>query len=45
MVHGTLWHSVYDLNDQTVQVSFCLSRADEKKERRTPYLSFKLGKD
>ncbi len=43
-IAATLWHSVYDLKDRTLQVSFCLSRADETKERRTPYLSFKLGK-
>lgn len=43
-VAATLWHSVYDLKTQSLKVSFCLSRADEAKERRTPYLSFKLGK-
>lgn len=43
-VHATLWHSVYDLKDKTLKVSFCLSRSDEAKERRTPYLSFRLGR-
>jgi penicillin V acylase-like amidase (Ntn superfamily) len=41
-VAGTLWHAVYDLQNRSVKVSFCLSRTDEKKERRTPYLDFKL---
>ena len=43
MVAATLWHAVYDLQDKSVEISFCLSRADEKAERRTPYLKFKLG--
>lgn len=43
MVAGTLWHAVYDLKDRSVAVSFCLSRADEKAERRSPYLHFKLA--
>jgi len=43
-VAATLWHAVYDLQDRSVQISFCLSRADEALERRTPYLSFKLAK-
>ena len=42
-VAATLWHAVYDLKDRSVIISFCLSRADEPKERRTPYLSFKLS--
>ncbi len=42
-VAATLWHAVYDLKDRSVIISFCLSRADEDKERRTPYLSFKLS--
>jgi len=42
MVSATLWHAVYDLKDLSLKVSFCLSRADEAKERRTPYLQFKL---
>jgi hypothetical protein len=40
-VHGTLWHAVYDLTSRSVQISFCLS-GDEAKERRTPYLAFRL---
>jgi len=42
MVSGTLWQAVYDTRDRSVNVSFCLSRADEAKERRTPYLHFQL---
>lgn len=42
-VAATLWHAVYDLKDRSVIISFCLSRADEASERRTPYLAFKLG--
>jgi len=42
-VAATMWHAVYDLTDRSVIISFCLSRADETDERRTPYLSFKLG--
>lgn len=41
-VAATMWHAVYDLKDRSMIVSFCLSRADEKEERRSPYLSFKL---
>jgi predicted choloylglycine hydrolase len=43
MVAATLWHAVYDLKEHSMSVSFCLSRADERDERRTPYLSFKLS--
>jgi penicillin V acylase-like amidase (Ntn superfamily) len=42
-VAATLWHAVYDLKDRSVIISFCLSRADEASERRTPYMAFKLG--
>lgn len=41
-VAATMWHAVYDLQDRSMIVSFCLSRSDEKEERRSPYLSFKL---
>ncbi|MBS1715390.1 MAG: linear amide C-N hydrolase [Armatimonadetes bacterium] len=40
---ATLWHSVYDLDDLTLKVSFFLGHEDGK-ERRTPYLEFKLGR-
>lgn len=43
-VAATMWHAVYDLQDRSMIVSFCLSRMDEAKERRSPYLAFKLGK-
>ena len=42
-VAATLWHAVYDLHDRSVAISFCLSRSDEEKQRRTPYLKFKLS--
>lgn len=42
-VAATLWHAVYDLKDRSVIISFCLSRANEAQQRRTPYLSFKLS--
>ena len=42
-VAATLWHAVYDLKERSVKISFCLSRADEVKERRTPYLAFRLA--
>ncbi len=41
-VAATLWHAVYDLTDRSVSVSFCLNRADEEQERRSPYLSFRM---
>jgi len=40
---ATLWHSVYDLDDLTLKVSFFLGH-EGGKERRTPYLEFKLGR-
>jgi predicted choloylglycine hydrolase len=43
-VHGTLWHAVYDLTDRSVSVSFCLSGPTENRERRSPYLNFRLGR-
>ncbi len=42
-VAATLWHAVYDLQERSVSISFCLSKADEATERRTPYMKFKLG--
>lgn len=42
MKAATLWHAVYDVTDRSVKISFCLSRSDEAKQRRTPYLSFRL---
>lgn len=41
-VHATMWHAVYDITSRSVQISFCLSRADEAKERRSPYIAFRL---
>lgn len=40
---ATLWHAVYDLSAKSVEISFCLSRADEAAERRTPYFKFALS--
>jgi penicillin V acylase-like amidase (Ntn superfamily) len=37
--HATLWHSVYDLQSKTMQVSFYLGTG-----RRTEYFEFALGK-
>jgi hypothetical protein len=42
-VAATLWHAVYDLKTRSVMISFCLSKADEATQRRTPYLSFHLA--
>ncbi|MBS1724460.1 MAG: linear amide C-N hydrolase [Armatimonadetes bacterium] len=39
---ATLWHSVYDLKERTLKVSFFLGREDGK-DRRTPYLEFRLA--
>lgn len=38
---ATLWHSVYDLHDKTLKISFFLGHENDV-ERRTPYLLFKL---
>lgn len=38
--HATLWHSVYDLAERKVKVSFFLGRDPGRAERRTPYLEF-----
>jgi hypothetical protein len=38
---ATLWHSVYDLRERSLKVSFWLGK-DGNRERRTPYLPFKL---
>lgn len=38
---ATLWHSVYDLTARTLKVSFFLGN-EGGKERRSPYLEFKL---
>lgn len=40
--HATLWHSVYDLQDKSMSISFFLGRDARGLERRTPYLKFKL---
>jgi len=42
-VAATLWHAVYDLQTRSVEISFCLSRADEKVQRRTKYIGFRLS--
>src|SRR6185369_16430712 len=41
---ATLWHSVYDLADNTVKVSFFLGRDRDGEERRTPYIAFGFTK-
>jgi len=40
--HATLWHSVYDLTDHSMRVSFYLGLDAHGEARRTPYLAFKL---
>jgi predicted choloylglycine hydrolase len=40
--HATLWHSVYDLQDRSLSISFFLGRDAQGAERRSPYLKFKL---
>ncbi len=37
---ATLWHSVYDLAERKVKVSFFLGRDAKGEDRRTPYLPF-----
>ncbi len=40
--HATLWHSVYDLENRSMSVSFFLGRAAGGVERRSPYIDFRL---
>ncbi|MEZ0326564.1 MAG: C45 family autoproteolytic acyltransferase/hydrolase [Fimbriimonas sp.] len=40
--HATLWHSVYDLKERSMSVSFFLGRDAAGIERRSPYYAFKL---
>lgn len=35
-----LWHSVYDLADRKLKISFFLGRDSKGEDRRTPYLQF-----
>jgi len=37
---ATLWHSLYDLTEGKVRVSFFLGRDPNGEARRTPYISF-----
>jgi hypothetical protein len=37
---ATLWHSIYDLADRKVKISFFLGRDPKGEDRRTPYLEF-----
>lgn len=37
---ATLWHSIYDLAERKVKISFFLGRDSQGEERRTPYLEF-----
>jgi hypothetical protein len=37
---ATLWHSVYDLAERKVKISFFLGRSSNGEDRRTPYLGF-----
>jgi hypothetical protein len=40
--HATLWHSVYDLEDRSMRVSFYLGIDSNGRARRTPYMKFQL---
>lgn len=40
--HATLWHSVYDLADRSMKVSFFLGLDAKGNARRTDYLKFQL---
>jgi hypothetical protein len=41
---ATLWHSVYDLKDRKVKISFFLGRDAKGNDRRTPYMEFGFTK-
>lgn len=43
--HRTLWHSVYDCHERSVEISFYLGESPDGRhnQRRTDYLRFKLG--